>query len=634
MTRPRPSEMKAMAVIALGVVATSAWFFVRELAIAGSAGFPLDDSWIHLVFARNIARGDFFAYNPHVPVAGTTSPLWSALLGVVFFVWPSPVIMPKVVGVLLNIALGISMWRFGEYLGLRRSPAVMAALLTVCATRIVWASLSGMEVSLYTLLSVMSMFLYLRYLEDHTWRKYSGWLVGGISVIARPELMLTVVFFVVHQIVLRIQRARVRGAYGGKKPREPFASDGVIGIGDLAIRSVVFLAAAAPFYMLNHWLSGGYLPVTYQAKTADAGAGGLLASGDYAELAQRFVISLAVATIDAVKWMWAQDNILLTAVMIAGLVTVAITLFRRHAYSERGSALLLLAIILLLFAPIRSVVTGRLDFGQWGRYAANLTPVMVLFSVVVVCGWIEHRVRTVNAARQLYGLSVVGCGAIVATYYAMLSTFGRGHQWPSMGVWYPAWLHQGSPAHVLLFVVIAAGIAGTGFLFLRRGFSIAIVQSIVLTQFFAITIVANLQAADEYAWNVRNIHDTQVLLGEWLQANLPHDAVYATNDIGVMAYYADGVRMVDLMGLVSPDIADVLQKSGSTDETAMWAVEHYPLRYIVCFDEWFPRFVPSGVRSGLLRRVKSVNIPNNITCGGPGISAMHVYAVDRGRLGQ
>src|SRR4026207_1010669 len=41
----------------------------------GLATFPLDDSWIHLQFARNLAEGRGFAYNPGVPVSGSTAPL-------------------------------------------------------------------------------------------------------------------------------------------------------------------------------------------------------------------------------------------------------------------------------------------------------------------------------------------------------------------------------------------------------------------------------------------------------------------------------------------------------------------------------------------------------------------------------
>ena len=67
--------------VAVSAVLPLAVFLVRERQIAGAAGFPLDDSWIHLHFARNLAEGAGFAYNPGVPVAGSTAPLWTLLLG-------------------------------------------------------------------------------------------------------------------------------------------------------------------------------------------------------------------------------------------------------------------------------------------------------------------------------------------------------------------------------------------------------------------------------------------------------------------------------------------------------------------------------------------------------------------------
>ena len=41
---------------------------------------PLDDAWIHLVYARSLSVGLPFHYNPGQPEAGFSSPLWEILL--------------------------------------------------------------------------------------------------------------------------------------------------------------------------------------------------------------------------------------------------------------------------------------------------------------------------------------------------------------------------------------------------------------------------------------------------------------------------------------------------------------------------------------------------------------------------
>ena len=63
--------------LALVTTGLFAAYLSVELRQNHEPGFPLDDSWIHLTFAHNLARGWGFAYNQGEPVAGSTAPLWT-----------------------------------------------------------------------------------------------------------------------------------------------------------------------------------------------------------------------------------------------------------------------------------------------------------------------------------------------------------------------------------------------------------------------------------------------------------------------------------------------------------------------------------------------------------------------------
>src|SRR6185436_21155933 len=79
-------------------------FVLTERRLAGVPGFPLDDSWIHLHFARNLAEGAGFSYNPGVPVAGSTAPLWTLLLALGVAVFGASVTVVKTIGVVTMLA--------------------------------------------------------------------------------------------------------------------------------------------------------------------------------------------------------------------------------------------------------------------------------------------------------------------------------------------------------------------------------------------------------------------------------------------------------------------------------------------------------------------------------------------------
>src|SRR5258707_2895949 len=102
---PCRRRFPAGALLSLAAVAVSVRYLLAEIArLKGTLGFPLDDSWIHLQFARNLARGLGLSYNPGHLVTGSTAPLWTALLSLLFLLPGSVLVWTKTLGIVLYLA--------------------------------------------------------------------------------------------------------------------------------------------------------------------------------------------------------------------------------------------------------------------------------------------------------------------------------------------------------------------------------------------------------------------------------------------------------------------------------------------------------------------------------------------------
>ena len=66
--------------IAFFFIVLSALYWAAVYLACGKAGFPLDDPFIHLQFARNLYNDGQMAFNAGVPSGGSTAPLYPVLL--------------------------------------------------------------------------------------------------------------------------------------------------------------------------------------------------------------------------------------------------------------------------------------------------------------------------------------------------------------------------------------------------------------------------------------------------------------------------------------------------------------------------------------------------------------------------
>jgi predicted membrane-bound mannosyltransferase len=103
-------SQRDLLIIAGAVILITAIYLLTSQFTYG-IGFPLDDSWIHQTYARNLALRGEWAFRPGIPSAGSTSPLWSTLLALGFLLRLSPYIWTYLLGAATLFALAvISEW--------------------------------------------------------------------------------------------------------------------------------------------------------------------------------------------------------------------------------------------------------------------------------------------------------------------------------------------------------------------------------------------------------------------------------------------------------------------------------------------------------------------------------------------
>jgi len=238
----------------MGLTASIGYTAVEVYLLDGQMALPLDDSWIHLQFARNLATGEGLAFNPGQLVAGSTAPLWTAIVSLVFFLPGNPVFWVKLVGVLLFLLGGWITLRLGLELALPRSLAMLAAVLTISTSWLVWSALSGLEIPLFVVLSLVAIELHLEERRDGA-RPPLSLLVMAIGALARPEALLLMVLALVDRLL-----CFERDSEGDLVWQRPGASSWFLVLLGIAVVLV-------PMGLFNWSVSGSVLPTTFGAKT-------------------------------------------------------------------------------------------------------------------------------------------------------------------------------------------------------------------------------------------------------------------------------------------------------------------------------------------------------------------------------
>ena len=188
-----PKPLAAGIIILCALAGLGALMFLAPGYLAHQ-GFPLDDAWIHQVYARSLSDSLLLAYNPGISATGATSPLWPLVLAVPHLITKNTalvVLLTKLIGFSFHVMMVFVLFVILDNVqdnrdaggGHRTSAlALMVSILVLLHPDLVAASVSGMEVPFATLVGALLLLF--------AWkgRVVTYGVVSVVAPLVRPEL--------------------------------------------------------------------------------------------------------------------------------------------------------------------------------------------------------------------------------------------------------------------------------------------------------------------------------------------------------------------------------------------------------------------------------------------------------------
>lgn len=585
---------RTAAVAALAAnVALHAWRYLSELYnYTSTVGFSSDDAWIHMTFARNIARHLEFAYTPGVPSTGSTAPLWTAILGAFHFVstdtnfvyWTATAF-----NCLLLVASAVVLFSLVRKLFSNTFAAAAAALLLVNEWHMIWAALSGMEIILFVFLELVV----LRVAVADRPRPLALGALGGLIFLTRPEGVL----------LFAIAAGYAFYKYYRSRTIEPIPWKR---IALMFLLALVVVSPALGFYL---YVDGSLVPNTFHAKgrfycvderrweyipnfMGDIynffALDHMLVLAPWAVVAFLYVIVKLVGRLKAETWM---------LIMLWALVFLAAYSWKLPKGFQRGRYIMPVAPLFI------GVVSGMLfTFLERLRHEENLTLIQTfVFSATLVFAWpvlkpLEEGVAWPGYPARFEEIYVSSFPAVllaVLPVLALVALYCVRWLRPAWTEWkipllsdpetekseheenrdselterrslYIPDTFYGIARYVALFLVV---------LFTLEAYWDANYPSAAYPHGDYIKEYQKTHGGarppdmnfhlgrNAFIWDVLNINDQHVVIGKYVNEHTPPGSVIATHDIGALAYFGDR-PVVDMIGLVTPELSPFCHNHG------------------------------------------------------------------------
>jgi hypothetical protein len=153
-------------------------------------GLPFDDSYISLLFARNLANHGFLTFDGESASAGATSLLHVAILALPIKLGAEPVKASVATGVVLHLALVPAVYWLARVIFRDRLASALAGASVAVMGYLAFDALNGMETTLFLLVSTLAAAAFLSARDDR--RLLLAGALGALAVLSRPEGVLLI----------------------------------------------------------------------------------------------------------------------------------------------------------------------------------------------------------------------------------------------------------------------------------------------------------------------------------------------------------------------------------------------------------------------------------------------------------
>ncbi|MFT3923614.1 MAG: hypothetical protein QM778_13875 [Myxococcales bacterium] len=242
MTSVLPAGLKRHQLLLAAFVPVVVYLLHRSVVALG----PLDDAYIHMHVARNLAEGNGPVFNVGERVEVSTSPAWTLCVAALMRLGIPDRLSLELVSVTSGVLACIAAALLGNLLAGSFGAWLAPVLLGTLAGFVAWVG-SGMETPLA--IASVGLAAYCAVVSRSPRQAALGGVTGALLFFTRPEALVVIpVLALVAALGLDTMRAKLRAlvAYG-----------------------VSFLVPVAGLFLARHAYFGEWLPNTYYAKVND-----------------------------------------------------------------------------------------------------------------------------------------------------------------------------------------------------------------------------------------------------------------------------------------------------------------------------------------------------------------------------